>query len=997
MTFSREDRLPSGTEAHELYEAELYSDGNCSDGDLGSKAAERPSPDESSNRPKAAERPSPDQTVKRTKAVERLTSKAECRTSNRQAAERRTSDDVGRSKAAERQSSDRHPDEATRAAECLISESGHRIRAAERAISDGGSKTDQASERLISEKPHQRNETELSSELQLHIESLWNLLPDQSQKRLHCLAISAGTSVSVEDHMTLCGALEMIAEAEGTLESETEFAQYLGSARIAQWLAETKLPLRQLPLRHAPLDGLEQPKAIRLPSGVSRKEQTRLAVRRHREKKRAAEQNKAEREEQRSEARFAKVRELAAIAIDGEGVSLPDGSHIYRYMAACTSDGTCLGELFNETGITTREALDFVCGLPKFDPEGQPYLGVFGYGLGYDQTKWLEGLSNKELFDLFHAEDLEPKAKVGPYRLNLLGKCLQITNKKAPARQKRTLVWDILKAFQATFVNALKTWKVGTPEEWEQIEAMKKQRGKFADATWSDVTAYCRDECRLLAALVEKYVGAHCEAGIDLRGKYHGAGSTGDAFLMLMGAMEKRCSWEYVKEAQLDYKKSKSAFSRAFFGGRAEVSRLGIVEGPVWNYDIGSAYPHALYDLPCVKHGTWSHIENRVDQAIEKSRLACVHYGFNHQTGRGSKYFVDIPDQKIAGRALLMGVLGDATALPWGALPFRTERGSIVFPSSSPGGWVWREEYETAARLWPGVIARDAWCLRSECQCEAPYRQIGEYYLKRLDWGKEGPGLVLKLGLNSCYGKFAQVIGNNPKYACRVVAGVITSTTRSRIIEAIASARDPWDVVYVATDGIITNAPIDPPDPPANATKVEAERKGKVMLGAWEKSEPIKDTYFVVQPGFYFSTKDGGKAKTRGMPLEIVNSERGKILEQWKREPLEPPRNLPPRSAFRGVKTSILRPTKKQSTYRRKSCYGKWEQEEREIKYVINPKRSHPLPLRGGAAYRLLTWKLYPGQEESAEYAKDPSQDKAREWLDEQPDFVETAGTNVGD
>lgn len=889
-------------------------------------------------------------------------------------------------------------DPESKAAECLISDTERQSKAAERSTSDSATK---ATERL-SDKPHQSEETKLDLDeaLSTHIERLWNLLPDQSQKRLHCLAVSAGTSVSIKDHMTLCGALEMIAEAEGTLESEAEFAQYLGSVRTAKWLAETKLLLGQV--RHAeetklPL-GLDcRPAAIRPPCGLSRKEQTRLAVRKHREKKRNEAANKAEREERKSEARLTKVRELAAIAIDGEGVSLEDGSHIYRYMAACTSDGTCLGEVYNETGITTREALDFVCGLPKFDPDGQPYLGVFGYGLGYDQTKWLEGLKNKELFDLFHAEDLEPKAKVGPYRLNLLGKCLQITNKKAPSRQKRTLVWDILKAFQATFVNALKTWKVGTPEEWEQIEGMKKQRGKFASVTWSDVTAYCRDECRLLAALVEKYVRAHCEAGIDLRGKYHGAGSTGDAFLMLMGAMEKRCSGDFVKEAQLDYKKAKSAFSRSFFGGRAEVSRLGVVEGPVWNYDIGSAYPHALYNLPCVKHGTWSHIENRVDQAIEKSRLACVHYGFDHQTGRGSKYFVDISDPRIAQRALIMGILGDATALPWGALPFRTERGSIVFPASSPGGWVWREEYETAARLWPGVIARDAWCLRSECQCEAPYRQIGEYYLKRLDWGKEGPGLVLKLGLNSCYGKFAQVIGNNPKYACRVVAGVITSTTRARIIEAIASAKDPWDVVYVATDGIITNAPIDPPDPPANATKVAAEKKGKVMLGAWEKSDPIVDTYFVVQPGFYFSTKDGGKAKTRGMPLEIVNSERGKILEQWRREPLEPPKNLPPRSVFRGVKTSILKPTKQHSTFRRKACYGKWEQEEREIKYVINPKRSHPLPLRGGEAFRLLTWKLYPGQEESAEYAKDPSQDEAREWLDEQPDFVETAGTNVGD
>jgi hypothetical protein len=814
---------------------------------------------------------------------------------------------------------------------------------------------------------------QFESILSAHVERLWTALPDQSRKRLECLAVSTGVGVSYENHATLLGSLAMIAEAEGTLERETEFAEtYLGSRSSCGKIAREARPS----------------------SGTAGKP--------------SREERRRERAETKSQERLERTREQLAIAIDGEGVSLPDGSHVYRYMAACASDGTCLGELYEPNGIGTRQVLKFLCNLPKHDPEGRPWLGIFGYGLGYDQCKWLEDLSDEELFELFHAEDLQPKAAVGPYRLNLLGKCLQITNRKGVPGEKRTLVWDILKAFQATFVNALKTWKVGTPEEWERIEAMKKQRGDFVNSDWDSVTAYCRDECRLLAALVEKYVRAHCDAGIDLRGKYHGAGSTGDAFLQLMDADAKRTTYEFRDEDLLDYRKAKSAFSRAFFGGRAEVSRLGLVRGPVYSWDIGSAYPHALFSMQCVKHGKWHRVTDKVGKVARASRMAVVHF----QIDRQRELEADVASQDVAKRLLVMGVAGDVSTMPWGPLPYRTEKGSIVFPASHPGGWAWWPEYVAAKENWPGIMPLEAWCLKSDCSCERPFRAIADYYLQRLQWGKEGPGIVLKLGLNSCYGKYAQVIGKNPKYACRVVAGYITASTRGRILDAIASAEDKWSVLYVATDGIITDRHIAPPDPVNNETKEGAKRKGKVMLGAWETplttpENVHPDDHFILQPGFYFSTKPKGKAKTRGMPLEIIDQERQKILDQWVREPLTPPRGLPKRPVFRGVKTSILRPTKDESRYRRKPCYGRWETEDREIKYVINPKRSHPLRLSDSKrdskdvattpAYRLLTWWLVLNQEESAEYAKDKGHDAARESLDEQPDFVETPGTNVGD
>jgi hypothetical protein len=837
--------------------------------------------------------------------------------------------------------------------------------------------------------------------LDAHVERLWDRLPAQSKKRLECIAVSTGVGVTAQDHARLICAFEMIAEEEGTLESEAEFASlYLGS--VSRLMALLERPGS----RPGKSIAYEKPDSGVRTTGSRPKRLGSTGTNANAKKRSGSTGITCSRPKRPgSTGKDSSLSETAAqlaLALDGEGVTLDDGSHVYRYMAACQSDGTVISELDVPTGITTRQALDFVGNLPKRDSTGRPYLGVFGYGLGYDICKWLEDIPDSQLFELFHAEDLQPKAKCGPYRLNLLGKCLQITNKKAAPGSKRTLVWDILKAFQATFVNALRAWKVGTEEDWKRIEAMKEMRGDFVNSDWSAVTAYCRDECRLLAMLVEKYVRAHCEAGIDLRGKYHGAGSTGDAFLKLMDADFKRCSHDIVDADLADYMRWKSAMSRSFFGGRAEISRLGVVTGPVYSYDIGSAYPHALYDLPCMKHGKWKHVKTSVLRTARSSRLACIHYLVEPDVE--TKMEVEGEDvEKVYKRMTVMDVQGGPATLAWGSLPYRTEHGSIVFPATGPGGWSWLPEYEAAQKDWPGIVARDAWCLQSECNCERPYRQIGEYYLKRLDWGKEGPGLVLKLGLNSCYGKFAQVIGRNPRYACRVVAGMITATTRGRILEAIASADDPWSVIYVATDGIITDSHIAPPDPRENETKPGATKKGKVMLGAWETPQTTEgnthpDDHFFVQPGFYFSTKTKGKAKTRGMPLKIVDQERGRILEQWNRAPLEPPKGLPKRSVFRGIKTSILRPSKEHDGYRRKPCYGRWEEEDRELKYVINPKRSHAerLPTER-PAFRLRTWWLKQNQPESAEYAKDKGHDRARESLDEQPDFVETPGTNVGD
>ncbi len=46
----------------------------------------------------------------------------------------------------------------------------------------------------------------------------------------------------------------------------------------------------------------------------------------------------------------------------------------------------------------------------------------------------------------------------------------------------------------------------------------------------------------------------------------------------------------------------------AYYGGRFEITRTGLLDQPVYEYDIGSAYPDGMRYLPCLEHGRWEKV-----------------------------------------------------------------------------------------------------------------------------------------------------------------------------------------------------------------------------------------------------------------------------------------------------------------------------------------------------------------------------------------------------
>jgi hypothetical protein len=169
-----------------------------------------------------------------------------------------------------------------------------------------------------------------------------------------------------------------------------------------------------------------------------------------------------------------------------------------------------------------------------------------------------------------------------------------------------------------------------------------------------------------------------------------------------------------------------------------------------------------------------------------------------------------------------------------------------------------------------------------------PFAFIPDYFDKRTEIKTEIKASgkynvlekIIKLGINSIYGKTAQSIdgGSNdepPRTANPWYAAAITAWTRRKIMEA--ALIDPYAIVFFATDGIISAREL---------TGLENVLKNgePSRLGAWEHG--VAQGLIAIQSGVYSYLKPGKDAafidetKTRGYrPGQFYTTE--KSSRQW--------------------------------------------------------------------------------------------------------------------
>lgn len=738
------------------------------------------------------------------------------------------------------------------------------------------------------------------------------------------------------------------------------------------------------------------------------------------------------------------------VGIDGEGATLHDGkhafnctgktkegtpcpgclTHVYTYLCAVREDGEILAQTeYKPTGLSHEDCAAMLLSLPR-------RATCFMFMNNYDITMWLRDMPKEDVYLLLRPELRETwwcrecaKTKShNPYHKQG-GPCPNCNSplgtKRADIKWKRraydafntvftikgpwekrngkvyrdqTTIWDGFKFFQCSFVKAIERWKVGTEEEQKTIAAMKERRSDFESESPDDVMRYCQLECRLLAVMMRKVIQAHENAGYPLKA-YHGPGSTASAMMKKHGVAHHRNPPLEELHPELA-----NAICSSFFGGHIEVSRIGIIrcQTGIHQYDIASAYPYVQTFLPCLACGTWRKLRQRNDRL--RQSLA------NAQVGIGRFHVRQLRPH-------------ERKELAWAPLPFRDPKGSIVYGTNFTG-WAYWDELEAALEGWPDLVqlTGEAWVYHTDCD-HKPFEYLPAMFKRRVEVGKNtGEGIVLKLGPSSNYGKCAQSkgakMGKRPPFQDWCWAGLTTSGTRAQNLRAICSARDRWNILSIATDGILSLEALDLERPRPTNTGGLKDEKGNAMpaLGEWEH-DVVKDGMFLGKPGLYWklNVDDFDKVKARGIGRKLAFNENQRIMRgflDWDRA--DQNYHVPLRmKRFFGARTSLHPRCFCKNFHawygRFGACprcggeveafnvsdtermpYGTWDDMPVELRFNVLPKREPNIP-KGGENAMLCVRDL--GGATSAAYDAIPKAEGLeaeiqRAMVQEQPDLV---------
>lgn len=482
------------------------------------------------------------------------------------------------------------------------------------------------------------------------------------------------------------------------------------------------------------------------------------------------------------------------VAWDGEGGDDAEGTHTYFLLAS--SAGASISD---PAGLSTRDVFDLWL---------QSRTGVTNviYGGGYDTNMCLRDVPRVGLETLYRTGRVTWNGYALEWRA---GKSFRVSR-----GGKSFTLYDVLPFFQKPFVDACDEY-LGNWDHRELVVREKARRGQF---DWSEIEVireYNRYELDTLVNLCNELRQRLYRVGIRVS-RWDGPGAIATALYQKHGV--KSCLGEIP-----------SAVGRAarhgYAGGRFEIIRKGHSIHGAYQYDINSAYPHAIRFLPCLAHGEWTHVRRATDIA---------HYGI---------YRIEITEP-----------ITESVTQPH-PLWMRNHDGTVYF-SETAHGWYWSPEAKLVVGK-PNVEIHEGWEYHTACNCE-PFGFVENLYRKRaaLKKANDGAHIGIKLGLNSLYGKLAQQIGWDagpplrlPPYHSLEWAGWITSHCRAQVYNA--AMRAPDDIIAFETDAVFSRVPL--------------ELDIGDGLGQW--GETVYDSLTYLKSGMYWATRADGKEveKCRGI------------------------------------------------------------------------------------------------------------------------------------
>jgi hypothetical protein len=476
------------------------------------------------------------------------------------------------------------------------------------------------------------------------------------------------------------------------------------------------------------------------------------------------------------------------VAFDGEGW---EGKYTLLACSAYPHD------LYDPNGLSTIICLLYICN-PEL-PRGAAYVG---YGLSYDFENILKDVSDADYMKLRDGDAVEFEEytlKYIPGKMLTISVPLGFKNKQGKPVIKTVVLQDVLSFFQDTFINALRKWDIDIPPE---IIEGKQKRGNFGPEDIEAIKKYNRMELDLLVELMNRLRAADKQA-FDLVGlkpnhsprTWYGPGARARNFLLQTAWKDEHPQFSGAAYDELCSLIPENGgihpFAAAYYGGRIESAGLGYIHAPMFDYDINSAYPLAITRLP--KWGPDS--LERVDGLDPQHRIGMYYVQW------------DIREQ-----------------VNFCPLPFRSRSGNVFFP---PAGRGWYMSPEVAAALevyGPEQIqVARGYVLRGTegagdgladlppdvQSTTARYMQLLAAHRLQAKAEKMPAEKVLKLVMNSVYGKLIQQVGSH-QFLSFLAGAWITSLCRAKIVRAVGKDTD-GHIISIMTDGVLSLQPLNVP------------------------------------------------------------------------------------------------------------------------------------------------------------------------------------------
>ena len=473
------------------------------------------------------------------------------------------------------------------------------------------------------------------------------------------------------------------------------------------------------------------------------------------------------------------------------------------------SDGDFIDTLKDEISIDS--VIKFLT-RPKFETSWN-----FCYNLSYDGSVILK-LLGKQILTTYKKKR-EFRFSYKKYRFYFLPKkTLRISKGK-----HSWIFFDITQFYD--FKPLQKAYQENIGKLPQNYLKMKSKRKEFSPRYYKknrkDVRQYCIDDCKLTKKLSQHW--------IDIFGKAFGIYTQrwiSSGYLAEKVLINHDVDIPFFRD--LPYDLQEFAW-QSYFGGRFEIIQRGFI-GEAWLYDINSAYPYALANMPDIVKGSWRYGLRSIHQ---KAIL-----GF-------FKIHVKYPDDEYL------------PAFAFRRITLNTDL--IVYPSGEFVTYATLEEIKNVDQKNYEIL--ESWQYFDD-NPSYPFRDfITTHYEKRIQLKQENNPMQLpiKIILNAIYGKMGQKvnrrIGNlfNP-----VIFAYITGYARAQLYGFVKQHGVERDVVAFATDSVCITKELD-----VNSSE----------LGGFSLDKHGKDVYYL-QNGFYrFDTwKQRGIGKLGKKEIEHIET-----------------------------------------------------------------------------------------------------------------------------